>query len=107
MRGWFFWMIPVNLLSGCNFMYGLMLAHLEQMPSFKYAKKQLCDMAALLEKKVTIPQIKEKLPLIREIGTDAFWEAKDLLLFEKVRKELRDLIHFWMKERKSTRSSQN
>ncbi len=77
-----------------NFMYGLMLAHLEQMPSFKYAKKQLCDMATLLEKKVTIPQIKEKLPLIREIGTDAFWEAKDLLLFEKVRKELRDLIQF-------------
>lgn len=77
-----------------NFMYGLMLAHLEQMPSFKYAKKQLCDMAALLEKKVTIPQIKEKLPLIREIGTDAFWEAKDLLLFEKVRKELRALIQF-------------
>ena len=77
-----------------NFMYGLMLAHLEQMPSFKYAKKQLCDMAAMLEKKVTIPQIKEKLPLIREIGTDAFWEAKDLLLFEKVRKELRDLIQF-------------
>lgn len=77
-----------------NFMYGLMLAHLEQMPSFKYAKKQLCDMAALLEKKVTIPQIKEKLPLIREIGTDAFWEAKDLLLYEKVRKELRALIQF-------------
>lgn len=77
-----------------NFMYGLMLAHLEQMPSFKYAKKQLCDMAVLLEKKVTIPQIKEKLPLIREIGTDAFWEAKDLLLFEKVRKELRALIQF-------------
>ena len=77
-----------------NFMYGLMLAHLEQMPSFKYAKKQLCDMATLLEKKVTIPQIKEKLPLIREIGTDAFWEAKDLLLFENVRKELRDLIQF-------------
>lgn len=77
-----------------NFMYGLMLAHLEQMPSFKYAKKQLCDMAALLEKKVTIPQIKEKLPLIREIGTDAFWEAKDLRLFEKVRKELRALIQF-------------
>ena len=77
-----------------NFMYGLMLAHLEQMPSFKYAKNQLCDMATLLEKKVTIPQIKEKLPLIREIGTDAFWEAKDLLLFEKVRKELRELIQF-------------
>ena len=77
-----------------NFMYGLMLAHLEQMPSFKYAKKQLCDMAVLLGKKGTIPQNKEKMPLIRGIGTDAFWEAKDLLLYEKVRKELRALIQF-------------
>ena len=77
-----------------NFMYGLMLAHLEQMPYLKYAKKQLCDMAMLLEKKITIPQIKEKMPLIQEINTEAFWEAKDLLLFEKVRKELRTLIQF-------------
>mgnify|MGYP005819966375 FL=1 len=77
-----------------NFMYGLMLAHLEQMPYLKYTKKQLCDMAMLLEKKITIPQIKEKMPLIQEINTEAFWEAKDLLLFEKVRKELRTLIQF-------------
>ena len=77
-----------------NFMYGLMLSHLEQMPAFQYAKKQLSDTASLLEKKTTIPQIREKLPLIQEIHTDAFWEANDLLLFEKVRKELRGLIQF-------------
>src|SRR5699024_891361 len=34
-----------------NFMYGLILAHIEQMPAFKYAKKQLCDTASLLERK--------------------------------------------------------
>ena len=77
-----------------NFMYGLMLANIEQMPAFKYAKKQLCDMATLLEKKVSIPQIKDKLPIIQEIHTDAFWDANDVLLFEKVRKELRELIKF-------------
>ena len=77
-----------------NFMYGLMLANVDQLPAFKYAKKQLCDMAALLERKVSIPQIKQKLPLIQEIQTDAFWETGDILLFEKVRKELRDLIKF-------------
>ena len=77
-----------------NFMYGLMLSHLEQMPSFQYAKKQLCDTVSLLEKKTTIPQVREKLPLIQEIHTDTFWEANDLLLFEKVRKELRGLIQF-------------
>lgn len=77
-----------------NFIYGLILAHIEQMPAFKYAKKQLCDTASLLERKANIPQIKEKLPLLQEIHTDAFWDSNDILLFEKVRKELRGLIRF-------------
>lgn len=77
-----------------NFMYGMMLANLEQIPSFPHAKKQLCDMAALLEHKVSIPQIKAKLSIIREIQTNAFWDANSLLLFERVRKELRELIKF-------------
>lgn len=77
-----------------NFMYGLILAHIEQMPAFQYAKKQLCDTASLLERKANIPQIKEKLPVLQEIRTDAFWDANDILLFERVRKELRELIRF-------------
>lgn len=77
-----------------NFMYGLILAHMEQMPAFKYAKKQLCDTAALLERKASIPQIKAKLPVLHEIHTDAFWDANDSLMFEQVRKELRELIRF-------------
>jgi len=77
-----------------NFMNGLMIASMEQMPSFKYAKKQLCDMAALLERKVSIPQVKAKLDVIKEVNTDPFWAANDVLLFEKVRKELRELIKF-------------
>ena len=77
-----------------NFMYGLMLAHAEQMPAFRYARKQLCEMASLLEQKISIPQVREKLPLIREIQCDAFWKANDLLLLEKVRRELRELIKF-------------
>ncbi len=77
-----------------NFMYGLMLASMEQMPAFKPAKKQLCDIATLLERKVSIPQVKEKLPIIKEINTDEFWIANDVLLFEKVRAELRELMKF-------------
>ena len=42
----------------------------------------------------TIPQIKEKLELINTIGTDEFWNESDILTFEKVRVELRDLIKF-------------
>ncbi len=77
-----------------NFMYGLILAQIEQLPAFPHAKRQLCETASLLERKANIPQIKAKLPVLREIQTEAFWEAKDLLLFEKVRKELRELIRF-------------
>lgn len=54
-------------------------------------------MAVLLKSKASIPQIKAKLPILEEIHIDAFWDANDILLFEKVRKELRNLIRFWMK----------
>ena len=77
-----------------NFMYGLILADLEQMPTLRHAQKQLKDMALLLERRSSIPQVAAKLPLIKEIGTDAFWEANDILALENVRKELRDLIKF-------------
>lgn len=77
-----------------NFMYGLMIAQIEQMPSLKIAQKQLRDIGTLLERKVSIPQVKAKLPIIKEVNTDAFWNANDVLLYERVRKELRDLIKF-------------
>lgn len=77
-----------------NLIYGMILADIETMPSFKYAKKQLCDIASMLEKKTTIPQVKEKLQLIKEINTEAFWNANNILIFEKVRKELRELMKF-------------
>lgn len=75
-----------------NFMYGLILSHIEQMPSFRAAKKQLQNIAALLEKKANVPKVKEKISLIREIGSETFWESNEILLFEQVRRELRDII---------------
>ena len=77
-----------------NFMYGLMIANIEAMPTFKSAKNQLCNIAAELERKISIPQIKAKLPVIQEISSDAYWDANDILLFEKTRRELRDLMKF-------------
>lgn len=81
-----------------NFMYGLMLAYMEQMPAFKPVKKELCDIATLLERKASIPQVKEKMAIIKEINTDEFWTANDVLLFEKVRAELRELMKFLDRE---------
>ena len=77
-----------------NFMYGLMISAMAQMPSFQYAQRQLRDIGTLLERKISIPQVKAKLTIIKEVNTDTFWEANDILLFEKVRKELRGLMQF-------------
>jgi type I restriction enzyme R subunit len=77
-----------------NFMYGLMLAQIEGLPQFKKGKKQLINTSFALASRATIPQIKEKLELINTIGTDEFWQNPDVLTFEKVRLELRDLIKF-------------
>ena len=77
-----------------NFMYGLMLAQIEEMPSFNYARQQLCKTAVLLERKVSIPQVNAKLDVIKQVESDEFWAAKDILLYEMARKELRGLIRF-------------
>ena len=86
-----------------SFIYGLMLAAIERGPSFKRAKNQLCDITASLERKANIPQVSAKLSVIREIQTDDFWAANDILLFEQARKELRGLIQFIVDD-SSTRS---
>ena len=77
-----------------NFMYGLMLSFIGGKPSFKQAKKQLCEIAMALERKITVPQVKDKLPEIKRINTDEYWLANNILEFEKTRKELRELIKF-------------
>ena len=76
------------------FMYGLMLSIIERSAKINYFRKQLILTAIQLEKKTTIPQVKEKLPLIREVQTEEFWQETDILMIEKVRKELRSLIQF-------------
>lgn len=77
-----------------NFMYGLIIAHIDQLPRLKHAKQVLCHTASMLEERSTIPQIKEKMGLIKEINTDQFWDSQDILGFERVRKELRGLVKF-------------
>ncbi|MDO4281968.1 MAG: DEAD/DEAH box helicase family protein [Peptococcaceae bacterium] len=77
-----------------NFMYGLMLAHIEAKPSFRHARSELMDTADCLERKSNIPQIKANLDVIHEVQTEAFWAAEDLLQFERVREALRELIKF-------------
>ena len=77
-----------------NFMYGLMLANIGDFPTMNYLKKQLCKTAVLLERKATIPQVKQKLTLIKDIQAETFWENISVFTIENARQELRELMQF-------------
>lgn len=82
-----------------NIMYSLMLAQLEGMGSFKRLKRNVMDRASLLLKRNSnMPQVKEKIPLLKEVIAEEFWEEADLLRLEKIRVELRELMKFIGKE---------
>ena len=83
-----------------NFMYGMMLAYMEGRPSFAKTQQQLQKMAELLLKKSTIPQVTEKLALLKKIREETYWKESNALSFEKTRKELRGLVKFLADEPK-------
>lgn len=83
-----------------NLMYGLMLAKIEALPQFKRCKNQLINIGVSLARKMSIPQVKAKVELINALQTDEFWQDTDILTFEKVRVELRELIKFLVDENK-------
>ena len=77
-----------------NFIYGMMLAKIANDTYFMSAKNQLIKTMVGLEKLTTIPQVRDKLNIIKTIQSDEFWQNVDLLTLEKVRFELRSLIQF-------------
>jgi type I restriction enzyme R subunit len=77
-----------------NLMYGLMLAHMEGLKSVAGYKKATIAKATALLKKTTIPQVKAKIPLLKEVVEEEFWSSAEILGFERIRRELRDLMKF-------------
>jgi type I restriction enzyme R subunit len=77
-----------------NLMYGLMLADIETGQRPARGKRQLINISRRLLKKITIPQVNEKIELIRTVQQDEFWDDGSVYDFEKIRIALRDLIKF-------------
>jgi len=81
-----------------NFMYGLMLVRIEKPEQVNAGKKRLTDTAARLSERASMPQIKEKIELIKAIQTDAFWKSIDIMALENIRQQLRGLIKFLVED---------
>ena len=74
-------------------MLHLQLAQVDGMVNADKSREQVRTIAELLEKKASIPLIKAHLDTIKEVRTVQFWEHITLDRLERVRKELRDLVH--------------
>lgn len=75
------------------FVYGFMVAKCEGTKTARHIG-QLISISTELQKKTTIPQVREKLPLLKELTDEDLLKDVSLLELEKIRKELRGLIQF-------------
>lgn len=75
-----------------NIIYSIILMILENNSVSKGNKKIVCYYMDKLEEVSGITAVKNKLSLIKEIKSEEFWREKDILKFEYVRTEIRDLI---------------
>lgn len=75
-------------------MLELQLSLVDDTVNGEKAKQKVVVVAEALQKKATIPQVKQKMDTIRKVQTTAFWETATLQSLETVRKELRDLIQY-------------
>jgi type I restriction enzyme R subunit len=73
-------------------MLRLQLAILRHEPSYERLRKQVVEIAGLLEEKANIPMVQQQLEVIQEIQTDDFWQDVATPMLENVRKRLRSLV---------------
>lgn len=74
-------------------MYGYMVALILGKTASTY-QRRLVSIAVALEGKATVPQVKEKLPLIQRVSSEGFLDKASVIELDDLRLELRDLVKF-------------
>jgi type I restriction enzyme R subunit len=82
-------------------MFSLELALLKGSKRFDTLRKQLREIASVLEEQTGIPAIAHQVALIEDIQTDPWWEGVTVPLLELVRVRLRDLVQHIDKKKKA------
>lgn len=75
-------------------MYGLMLSAMVGKNFGKIKRHVVRNANILLSECATIPDVKAKIPELKELTSDNYWNAQDILKFEETRKSLRDIMKF-------------
>ncbi len=72
----------------------LQLALLRHEPGFERLRDRVQAIAALLEEKDAIPAVREQMPLIQDLQTDAWWQDVTVAMLEAMRRRVRTLVQF-------------
>lgn len=83
----------IDALRFDAFMYGFMCSLVEGRAISIHANR-LVSISLTLQEMVTIPQVKEKLPLLKQVTEDKFFDDVSALKLEELRCELRGLMRF-------------
>lgn len=78
----------------------LQLALLRSEPSFERLRRQVIEIAGLLEEKGAIPMVQVQMALILDLQTDEWWQDVTVPMLEGVRRRIRGLMQFIDKERR-------
>ena len=82
-------------------MLHLMLAHIDCTVRVGQFRQVVVNVAALLQKKGTVPAVMARIDTIKLVQTQQFWENESLDALEKVRLDLRDLVQLLKEQRKT------
>ena len=83
-------------------MLRLQLTILRHEPGYERLRKQVVEIAGLLEEKANIPMVQQQLEIIQEIQADDFWQDVTTPMLENVRKRLRSLVKLIEKGKRIT-----
>ncbi len=76
-----------------NFCYGIMEAHLSKQPINTYRSKIKAVAEKLLEK-TSIKVVRDNLPRLQRLAVNDYYDGLNVLDYEEIRKEIRDLAQF-------------
>lgn len=80
----------------------LQLAILRSEPGFERLRKQVMEIAGLLEEKGAIPMVQAQMALILDLQTDEWWQDVTVPMLEGVRRRIRNLVQLIEKQRRKT-----
>ena len=78
-----------------NLIYGIMLNQIRKGKGLKRYQAIIQKRSnILLEKKMTIPAVKNKAEELKKIASDEYWDSASIMELERIRKSVRDLMKF-------------